>query len=285
MSNNTSPTVHKRQLGLALSEVRERAGKTREDAATKLECSLSKISRIEHGDVGIRPAELRDLLDLYQVAEDSRTEIEELAKLARKRRPRTTYGPAIPDWFRKFVNLEEMASEVRTYDSELITGLLQTGNYTRALIEAAPLHRPEEIDRVLAARQARQQRISGPNPLMVWAVMSEGALRRVVGGREVMAQQLAHVRKLATKPNITIQVVPFSAGAHPATGFNFSLLRFPDDHGADIAYLEHLTGASYLDRDRPQELKTYEITFNALSASALSPADSLKLVDTVLQEL
>ncbi|MFD8494224.1 helix-turn-helix domain-containing protein [Amycolatopsis sp. NPDC059657] len=285
MSNNTSPTVHKRQLGLALTELRERAGKVREEAAAALECSLSKISRIEHGDVGVRPAEMRDLLDLYEVAAADRVEVEELARLARQRRPRTTYGSAIPDWFRKFVNLEEVASEVRTYDSELITGLLQIDDYTRALVEATPLHRPEDLDRILAARRARQKRIAGDAPLRVWAVMSEGAIRRVVGGPDVMARQLAHLTALAKQPHITIQVVPFSAGAHPSTGFNFSLLRFPDDDGADIAYLENLTGASYLDRDRPQELKTYEITFNALSAAALSPADSLSLVDTVRREL
>ncbi|GAB3481312.1 helix-turn-helix domain-containing protein [Amycolatopsis cihanbeyliensis] len=282
---SSSPTVRKRQLGLALADRRQQAGKTREDAAAALECSLSKISRIEHGDVGVRPIELRELLDLYGVGKDERGRVEELARLARQRRPRTTYGSAIPDWFRKFVNLEEVASEIRTYDSELVTGLLQTGDYARALIEATPLHRPEEIDRVLAAREARQRLITGDEPIRVWAVMSEGAVRRVVGGREVMAAQLEYLAELGRQPHITIQVVPFGAGAHPSTGFNFSLLRFPDDDGADIAYLEHLTGASYLDRDRPQEMKIYEITFNALSAAALPPADSLRLLDNVRQEL
>ncbi|WP_216207804.1 helix-turn-helix domain-containing protein [Amycolatopsis aidingensis] len=282
---SSSPTVRKRQLGLALADLRQQAGKTREDAAAALECSLSKISRIEHGDVGVRPIELRELLDLYGVGKDERGRVEELARLARQRRPRTTYGSAIPDWFRKFVNLEEVASEIRAYDSELVTGLLQTRDYARALIEATPLHRPEEIDRVLAAREARQRLITGDEPIRVWAVMSEGAVRRMVGGRGVMTAQLEYLAELGGQPHITIQVVPFAAGAHPSTGFNFSLLRFPDDDGADIAYLEHLTGASYLDRDRPQELKVYEITFNALSAAALPPADSLRLLDNVRQEL
>src|SRR4051794_37355561 len=121
-----NPTVPKRQLGRALQALREAAGKTREQVAAVLDCSASKISRIENGHVGIRSAEFRTLMDLFGVPAEQRPELEDLARETRKRRPRTTYGRSIPDWFRRFVSLEESASEIRIYSGELVTGLLQT---------------------------------------------------------------------------------------------------------------------------------------------------------------
>ncbi|HEU5469985.1 MAG TPA: helix-turn-helix transcriptional regulator [Actinophytocola sp.] len=280
-----NPTVPKRQLGRALRELREAAVKSREDVAKALECSASKISRIENGHVGVRSTEFAALLDLYDVPLDQRKDLSALARETRKRRPRTTYGRSIPDWFRRFVSLEESASEIRTYNGELVPGLLQTEDYTRAVTEANPLHAPTDIERLVRARAARQARLVGDNPPRLWVVMSEGPLRLQVGGRDVMASQLEHIVEMAKLDHVTVQVAPFAAGAHASTGLNFTLLQFPDDIGVDVVYLEDLTSASYLDkRDDPQR-QSYVLVWQHLTASALSPRDTIRLVNTVRREL
>lgn len=181
-----SPTAYKLQLGATLERLRVAAGQEQQDAATHLGCSISKIGKIERGDVGVRPAELRDLLDLYGVIDqEERAEIEALGRAAQKRRPRTPYGSVIPDRFRKFFHLEETAVELQSYDPELVHGLAQTEDYARAVTVANPLHRPGDIERLIQARLARQERLTTPNAPRLWLVLSEGAIRREVGGAKV----------------------------------------------------------------------------------------------------
>jgi transcriptional regulator with XRE-family HTH domain len=286
MAKPINPTVPKRQLGSALGQLREAAGKNRDDAAEAIDCSPSKISRIEHGHVGIRAAELSLLLTLYGVTGQERADLEALGKGTRQRRPRTTYGKAVPEWFRRYISLEEAAAFIRTYDGELVTGLLQTEKYARTLIEASPLHAPGDVDRLVEARAARQKAtFERAEPAQLWAVMAEGVLRNLVGGRDVMRGQLGHILEIGKLPNITIQVAPFANGTHAATGFPFSLLQFRDDVGIDVVYLEDLTSASYLDRPDDPQRQQYVTVWNHLTAAALSPVDSLRLVDTVRREL
>lgn len=280
-----NPTVPKRQLGRALQALREAAGKTREDAAEALDCSPSKISRIENGHVGVRASELNDLMDLFLVAGQHRDELEALARETRRRRPRTTYGKAIPDWFRRYVNLEEAASEIRTYNGELVHGLLQTEDYARAVTAPSPLHVPTDLDRLVRARAARQSRLLGEDPPQLWTIVSEAVLRLEVGGPKVMRGQLERILAMAELPHVTVQVTPFGNGAHAATGFGFTLLRFADDVGVDVVYLEDLTSASYLDKPDDLQRQQYALVWQHLSASALSPTDSLELVDTVRRDL
>ncbi|HVK21641.1 MAG TPA: helix-turn-helix transcriptional regulator [Actinokineospora sp.] len=284
MASRPSPTVPKRQVGQALAAHRDAAGKSREDAADALECSVSKIGRIEHGQVSPSASDLRALLDLYGVADQQRHEIEDLARDARKRRPRTTYGKAIPNWFRRYVALEEAATEIRTYDEGLITGLLQTEDYARTLTTSSPLHNPADIEQIVKARTARQARLLNSNPPDLWAVMSEAAVRLVVGGPHVMRAQLGHLIELSSMPNVTVQIAPFDAGAHAATGFAFTLLSFPDS-GVDVVYLEDLTSASYLDKANDPQRQRYSMVWRHLTAAALSPNDSIRLVDTLRREL
>lgn len=280
----TSSTVPKRQLGIALRKLREEKEIERDVPAGLLACSDSKIGRIETGDVSVRQAELRELLTLYGVTGQERADLEQLAAQARTRRKRTSYGTAIPDWFRKYVNLEEAAVEIRSYDNELIRGLFQTEDYARAVIEANPLHRPADVDRLVAARMARQERILGDDPMKLWAVLSEAALLQQVGGPEVMRRQLARVRELADRPNITIQVTRLQDGAHAAAGFPFSLLKLPNMEGLDIVFLEDLTSARYVDNNYPQEQERYAIVWNHLTRSALPPDESAALLDTLAGE-
>jgi hypothetical protein len=161
----------------------------------------------------VRPLELRALLDFYGVKKEDRADIEELGRAAQLRRARTPYGSVIPHKFRRLFHLKETAVELQSYDPELVHGFAQTEAYARAVTVANPLHRPQDIDRLIQARLARQARLMVPAPPRLWLMLSEGAVRREVGGADVMRDQLKHLVKLGRRPNVTIQVVPFSAGA------------------------------------------------------------------------
>jgi transcriptional regulator with XRE-family HTH domain len=277
MTGTTGTAVPKRQLGMALRRCREAQSLDRDAAAGALECSESKISRIEAGVVGMKATELRELLDLYQVTGKEREDLEQLRVQTSKRRKPTTYGTAVPDWFRRYVSLEEGATEIRTYSVEPIEGLLQTEDYARAVIEASTLPAPGDGERLVAARMARQDRLAGDDPIQVHAVLTEGALRTEIGGPDVMRDQVKHVRKLADLPNVTIQVCPFKSGAHAATGFPFILLRLPNSDGLDVVYLEDQTSARYYDND-PVEQQRYGVIWSHLIRSALTPAESKRFL-------
>lgn len=277
-----TPTAYKIQLGRTLETLRVAAGLDREDARVHLECSLSKIVKIERGDVSVKPFELRALLDLYRTRPEDRAEIEELGRAAQQRRPRTPYGSVIPDRFRKFFHLEETAVEIQSYDPELVHGLAQIEDYARAVILANPLHRPGDVDRLIQARLVRQRRLSQPNPPRLWLVMPEGAIRREIGGPKVMAAQLRHLIALSKKQNVTIQILPDSAGAHAATGFPFTIL-VRGSAGPSIAYLENLNDATVV--DDAARVANYELVFRQLLTSALSPAATVKRLAKVASEL
>lgn len=277
-----SPTAYKLQLGATLQRLRIDAGLERINAEKCLDCSPSKIHKIENGDVGVSAAELALLLELYGVKAEDRMEIEALGRAARQRRPRTPYGSVIPDKFRRFFHLEETAVEIQSYDGELVHGLAQTEAYARAVIEANPLHRPGDIGRLIQARLARQERFLQPDSPRLSVVMSEGAIRRVVGGPAVMRDQLRHLASLSRRRNITIQVIPNSAGAHAATGYAFNILN-RGTAGPSIVYLENLLDANFV--DDPLRAERYELIFRHLLASALSPAATSKLLGTVASEL
>ncbi|MEV0676325.1 helix-turn-helix transcriptional regulator [Actinosynnema sp. NPDC050436] len=280
--SGASPTVFKRRLGRALSSLRESVGRTQDSAARVLECSPAKIRRIEVGDVAIRSAELKVLLDFYGATRQVRKPIEELARQARQRRTPTPYGTVLPDFFRRFFNLEQIAAEVLRYQAEVVPGQLQTPAYARALIDANPTRRePDEVDRLVEARQARQAHLveSGQR---LHLVLHEAAVRTVVGGPEVMGEQLQRLRELAGLDNVTLQVVPFSAGAHAASNFPFVMLRFADDQ-RPIVYLESLTSASSI--EDPAHVAQYDKVFSHLTTSALGPAESTDLLAGVAGEL
>ncbi|MEU5694923.1 helix-turn-helix transcriptional regulator [Actinosynnema sp. NPDC020468] len=284
MTNSASPTVYKRQLGMALESMREAAGQSVDTAATTLECSVAKIRRIEAGDSAVRASELKDLLDLFGATKSERKHMEELGREARKRQPKTAYGVVLPDFFRKFFSLEQIAVEILLYHGELIPGQFQTPGYARALIEANPAHTDdEEIDLLIQARQARQGRVTqAGDPQRHHVVLHESAIRTVVGSPEVMKDQLLHLRKLASLPHVTLQVIPFSAGAHAASGLPFILLRF-QDNVRNVVYLENLTTAASL--DEPTHVAQYEMAFRHVVGAALSPSKTSSLLATVAGEL
>lgn len=280
-----SPTIRRRRLGLELRRLRERAGYSVEEMAEHLECSQSKVRRIEIGRVPVRQRDLRDLLDYYGVAEQDREPLLALARESKKKGWWHTYGDAVPDWFQTYVGLEAEASDLRNYKAELVPGLLQIEPYARAIHEAVLADdTDEEIARLVDVRMARQGLLTREeNPPRLWAILNEAVLWRLVGGRGVMREQLHHLTEMAKPANVTIQVLPFDAGAHASMVGSFMILGFPDQHDPDVVFVEHHTGSLYL--ERAIEVDRYTLDFDHVRATALSPKDSLALIASVDKEL
>jgi transcriptional regulator with XRE-family HTH domain len=277
----SSGAVAKRQLGMALRHWRRERSLDREAVAEVLECSASKITKIENGDVSVRPDDLHRLLELYRITGSERADAEELAAQSRGRRPRTSWGPAVPDWFRRYAHLEDGAIRIRDI-GYVVTGLLQTEDTVRALISASPLPHPADVENLVQARLARQRRVLGENKTHVHSIMRECVLAPVIGGHDVHRAQLRHLRELADQDEITIQIIPNSVGADPAAGLSFTLLELPNvADGLDVVYLEDPTSARYVDRDL-REQQRYGLIWSAAERAALSPAASVELLDTLV---
>lgn len=270
--------VSRLHLGRELRRLREAAGLSRDLAAAELECGVSKISKIETGKATMRPAEVKALLDRYGV-----TDRELVLRLARDARRRSTHR--VPDWAKTFVGLEADAIEIRTYQTELVPGLLQTEDYARVVIQAAePTRDPREVERLVAARMERQQRLlHSERTTLIWAILNEAVIRRQVGDKETIGRQLEHLVALGADPDIKIQVLPFAAGAHPAMGSSFVHLRLADPPDAEIIYLEDMASSDYL--PGPAQVAGYLAAFGTLSQKALNPAVSSVLIkDAALGE-
>jgi transcriptional regulator with XRE-family HTH domain len=282
MSTQPNSAVSKWQLGMALRRRREALGMDQKEPAALLGCSAGKIGTIESGDVGMKPEELVTLLDLYGVDGPEREDLIALGLQSRARRRRTSYGPAIPDWFRRYVHLEEGAVAVKKI-SDVVPGPLQTEGTARAIMLASPLPSPADVDQLVKARMARQR---GPDdPTRMHMVLRQSALRIQIGGPDVHRAQLKHLRELADWPNVTLQIIREEDGADPAMGFVFALLELPNaKDGLDVVYLEDPTSARYIDRD-VREQQRYGLIWNALVRFALPPVASAALLDTLIARL
>ncbi|MFC7387660.1 helix-turn-helix domain-containing protein [Sphaerisporangium rhizosphaerae] len=283
LTAGSSPTVRRRRLAAELRRLRKEAGLTAETIAEKLEIDPSWISRIETGRRRIRPIDLRALLDVYDVQGTAREELLVLARQARQRGWWHTYGDVIPEWFQIFVGLEAEAAELRSYDPELVPGLLQTPDYYRAYISTAPMATSqEEIDRKIDFRMARQARLTAPDPFRLWVIMNEAALRRPIGTGLTMRAQLDHLTGMSERPNITVQILPFTAGPHPAMDGGFVILAFPEAPDPDVVYVENQVGSLYL--EEPSAIDRYNLVFNHLRAKALDPDRSRGLIAQAAKE-
>lgn len=212
------------------------------------------------------------LLTLYGIEAAEREAVLELARQARLKDWWQQYSGAIPEWFQFYVGLEAAASAQRRYESELVPGLLQTERYARAIMSTAPVPEDDDVERQIAVRMERQKRLTSDDPPNLWLVLNEAVIRRTVGGPEVMRDQLAHLTEMATRKNITLQVLPFTAGAHSAMHGAFCIIQFPAEVDQDVVYLEEQTGALYL--EKPEDVHRYSLMFDYLRAHALSPKDS-----------
>jgi hypothetical protein len=282
----SGPTVLRMLLGGQLRKLREQAGVTPDQAGYEIRASRSKISRLEHGRVSFKERDVADLLSLYGVTEaGQRRHLLMLAERANNPGWWARYDDVLPDWFETYIGLEQATSLIRTYELQFVPGLFQTEDYARAVTvlghRAAPA---EEIERRVSLRLKRQEILSRAEPVpKVWAVIDESALRRPLGGREVMRTQLRHLIELTESPQVTLQIMPFDRGGHSAAGGSFAILRFADSDLPDIVYIEQLTGALYL--DRPEELDHYREVMNSLSAEAETPAESKRQLTSLIETI
>jgi transcriptional regulator with XRE-family HTH domain len=279
------PTVLRMLLGIQLRRLRETTGLTPEQAGYEIRASRSKISRVEHGRVGFKERDVADLLSLYGVTDDQeRQRMLALARQANDRGWWAKYDDIMPDWFESYVGLEQATSLIRTYELQFVPGLFQTEGFARAVTELGHRSAPaSEIEHRVSLRMQRQDLLNTDDSPRIWAVIDESALRRPVGGREVMREQLRHLIEVTEYPRVTLQVMPFSRGGHPATGGSFSILRFAEPDLPDIVYSEQLTSALYL--DRRDEVDHYMEVMNRLSAEAETPADSAALLRKIIKTL
>ncbi len=273
MAPRPSPTARRRRLAAALRQMRESRDLSCADAGKAVGWSESKVSRIETGRVGIRQADLERLLDLYGVSGDDRAALLTLGRQATHRGWWYSYADALPSWFGDYVGLEDGARSKLIYENQLVPGLMQTGDYAIAITRAArPWVDDDEVERQVAARTTRQALLTAPDPLQVWAVLDEAVLRRKVGGAATMRAQLHRLGEISALPNVTLQVIPFDAGAHASMGTSFSLLHFPEAGDSPIVYIENHTSSQYL--ETRADVERYTLVFDHLRASALSPEQS-----------
>ncbi|WP_250562948.1 helix-turn-helix domain-containing protein [Sphaerisporangium fuscum] len=280
-----SSTVLRIMLGSQLRRLRERRGITLEAAGHSIRASHSKVSRMELGRVSFRPRDVADLLTLYGVIEENEREAM-LSLVAQANRPGWwhNFDDVLPNWFEAYVGLEEAATRIRSYEVQFIPGLLQTEEYARAVVLLGHPDGPdEEIQRRVDLRMARQKLLARQSPPHLWAVIDEAALRRPLGGREVMRGQIRHLIEAIAAPNITVQVMPFSAGGHAAAGGPFSILRFSEPDLPDVVYLEQLTSAIYL--DKRDDLDRYQAVMERLCLDAIPVGETTKALTKILDEL
>jgi transcriptional regulator with XRE-family HTH domain len=268
-----SPTVRRRELGALLRKLRLEKGLTVEQAADQLLFSMSKLSRMETGHGIATPRDVRDLCDLYGVTEQA--ERDRMMNLAAESRRHAWWQSYDLDYAR-YVGLEAEASAISAFQSSVVHDLLQTADYARAGHESAmPRLAPGQIDLQIEAKLTRQRILTRDNPPQFAVVLDEAALRRMAGGREVMAEQLAKILDLTALPNVRVQVLPFEQGSHPALESNFTILELPD-LAPDVIFVEGLIRSAYLERD--DDLKRYREMFCRLQSLALSPQDTSELI-------
>ncbi|MFJ9967917.1 helix-turn-helix domain-containing protein [Streptomyces avermitilis] len=279
MPANINPTVRRRRLGAELRRLRKASDLTSAQVAERLLVSQPKISLLENGHRAISPRDVRDLCELYQVTD--RQVIDSLMRMARESGQQgwwNTYGN-IPNSV--YIGLESDAASIHTYEPMVIPDLLQTPAYAHAVIGTTlPPITARQADAHLKVRLRRQHRIYDPaRPLHLWVVLDEPALHRVVGRPDIMREQLEHLNALSAEPHITVQVLPYNAGAHPGRQGQFSILRFADSPEAGIVYLERFTSDLYLKKQ--SEVQQYSVMYDHLRAHALSPADTRDFVTDI----
>jgi transcriptional regulator with XRE-family HTH domain len=285
MAPSSSPTVRRRRLAAELRRLRQASKLTIEQVAETLEWSPGKISKIENARVSVMPRDARKLLDVYGVGEGQERDL--LLSLARESRARgwwQQYGETVPEWFATYVGLEAEATTISVYQAEIVPGLLQTQAYAAALHRAALMNATEEeIEQHVALRMERQARLRQPDAPQFWIVLNEAVIRRIVGERAIMHEQLLRLAEAASAPNITLQVLPFSAGAHASMDSAFWILSFDPPTDGEVVYFEHPTCSLYL--EKPDEVARYRLVYEHLRAASLSLDDSRRLIARSAEDL
>jgi transcriptional regulator with XRE-family HTH domain len=281
-----APTLRLRRLAAELRRLRSEAGLTREEVTERTDINGVTLYRLERAQARPQRRTLSALMDLYEVEDQAhRAELQDLARQSGEEAWLQSFPTELPEVFTTYILFESEASSVLNYETAFIPGLLQTEGYVRAMYQgAAPTATKEEIQRLVEARISRQAVLTRDPPLRLWAIADEAALRRPVGGREVMAAQLDHVADaVAEMPHVTFQVIPFDAGAHPGMMANFALLQFSGDPPSDVIF--HESGGGDLFLESESHIKRFTAIFEHLRAMALSPEKSVSLARRIAREL
>ncbi|MBD9725097.1 MULTISPECIES: helix-turn-helix domain-containing protein [Streptomyces] len=282
MASNVNPTVRRRRLGQELRRLRELKGMTAEEVAERLLVSQSKISRLENGRRSISQRDVRDLCGVYEV-EDQRV-VDSLMQMAKDSRQQGWWHAFGDVPYSVYIGLETDAESLRVYDPQVVPGLLQSRPYAEAIIRGAlPETSTTEIDKRVEVRIRRQDRVTtDTNPLRLWTVLDEAALRRVVGSRSVMREQLEHLIELSQVPHVTVQVLPFEVGAHPGINGQYAILEFVDAADSSVVYIEGVTSDLYL--EKPHDVQKYTVMYEHLRAQALNVEQSRQFIENVAKE-
>jgi len=273
-----SPIARRRELGIVLRTLRQEKGLTVEQVAARLMCSPSKVSRMETSFRAGTLRDVRDLCDLYGVTDDA--ERDRMMSLAREGKQTGWWQGYDLDYFATYVGLEAEAAGIKYFQSTIVPGLMQTPDYARAMHEAGiPKFSPERIDQLIEVRLTRQRLLAQEPPLRLDAVLDEAVLHRAVGGPTVMTAQLDRLIEASNQPNITMQVIPYRVGAHPAMDSTFNILEFAGGMPS-VVYVEGLVGWIYV--ERPQDIDRYQQVFEHLRTVALSPQDSVELLAKIV---
>jgi transcriptional regulator with XRE-family HTH domain len=279
------PTVRRRRLGAELRRLREASSLKLEEAADQLGLAASTLSRIETGKAPTKTAYLTSMLGMYGVDDQAaRQVLIDMAREGHRKGWWSSYDDVLPSGFGIYVGLEAEASGLRTYEETVVHGLLQTRDYAMAVLrEIRPKDTEEQIARMVDLRMQRQRLLDQDPPLDLWLILDEAAIRRNIGGTKVMRPQLEHLIRASRRPNVTLQILSFEAGAHAGLVGPFSILEFPEPDDADVVYTDSVGGMIYLEKDR--EVRACAEVFDRMRAAALSPAVSVELIQKVLGEL
>lgn len=286
MGVDVRPTVRRRVLGANLRKLREAQRLTLTDAAAHLDCDPAKISRIENARNGIRTGDLRSLLDLYGIRERARQDgFLALARESGRERWWREFEDRFPQDFLDLIDLEEEVAHCRSFEPGVVHGLLQTPAYAEAVIGEGAAGALDDLRRTRVRVRMERQRVLAREeaPLELWVVLGEAALRHRFGGREVLADQLCHLVEQARLPNVTLQVLPFTAGAYPGGPRPFSLYRFPHPSTVEVVHAEGPVAHGYL--ETPQDTAAFADIFDHLRAIALAPLESQEFIAELARQL
>ncbi|MFF8098990.1 helix-turn-helix domain-containing protein [Streptomyces sp. NPDC016640] len=276
-----SPTARRRRLSIELKKLREKSALTCAQVGEALDWSGSKVNRMETGSGRVQPSDIDALCRFYDTSDELREFLKSLAREAKTRGWWQVHGAGVPEWFNIYIGLEQDASTLRQYQCEVLPGLMQTKAYARELHTTGAHMSAEDIDRAVRVRLERQEMLSRPGSPDAWFIVHEGAVRNVIGDREIMREQLERILETTELPSVTLQVLTFDSGTYPVTG-SFTMLGFPAPEDPDLVYRDGITDAVYLEGEH--HVREYTRAFDGLRAAALSPQRSAQLIKSVVKE-
>jgi transcriptional regulator with XRE-family HTH domain len=276
------PTVRSRRLGTRLGTYRQQSGLSGTDLAARIGIHQGTWSKIESGKSKISPNVLSRTMDVLNIPAEAAAQLAALRRKADEPGWWQDYGDILSEAVQMLIELETDASWIRTYEGQVIPGLLQTRDYAERVITAVSPHiRVADIDRYLELRMRRQKRIL--EGLRLTAILGEAAVRQQVGGPDILREQLRHINRVVREHDVTVQVVPFSADAHAALGDSFVIIQWPDETDPEAVYVDGVT--SWTVHERSGVIRSYLHAFGSVQSQALSPRESLDLIHDVIKDL